>query len=107
MAGAKGLSAKERFWLGCLGSAAPWIFRSVDWLITTLGHMSPSATFPDFGWMYIITAIASGLGILLCVIAGGLWSYALKTDEKWLAVYHGAAAPHIFLFVFGVRGVSH
>jgi hypothetical protein len=104
---ADGISPWSRFYLGCFGSAAPWIFRLAAWLVTRAGNMSPSTPLPEIGGLYLLTVVAAGVGILLCVLLGGLWSYSLAAHQKWLAVYHGATAPHIFLFIFGGSFDTH
>jgi hypothetical protein len=49
---------------------------------------------PHFGFGFLAA-------LVLMVLLGAIWSRALESHNRWLAMYHAATFPIVFQFLFG------
>jgi hypothetical protein len=80
------LDDKQQFFWGILGSLAPYAVRAAR-------ALTPDGALPHLGWGFLLASAA-------LIVFGGVWSMAVESDKRWLAMYHGATFPIVFSFLF-------
>ena len=83
------LSPPWQCWWGAIGAVSPYAVTA----IRAVG-LRTDFPLPHFGWGFV--------GVILLLLAlGAVWSRALESHHKWLALYHGATVPVALQFLFG------
>jgi hypothetical protein len=83
--------AGQLLW-GALGSIAPYAAKAIQAVGFKTGY-----ALPHFGLGFVAI-------FLVMVALGAIWSRALESHNRWLAMYHAATFPIVFQFLFGSHG---
>jgi len=83
------LSPRAQVLWGAVGSMAPYAAKAIQ----VVGFRT-DYPFPSFSLAFIVV-------FLIMVAIGALWSRAVESHNKWLAMYHAATFPIVFQFLFG------
>jgi hypothetical protein len=86
------LSPQGQLLWGALGAIAPYAAKAIQ----AVGFKT-SYPFPHLGLGFISV-------FLIMVVLGAIWSRALESHNRWLAMYHAATFPIVFQFLFGSHG---